>query len=56
MPERANSSWIKAGIEILEKIRQTQSESIERASEICAEAIGAGGLVHLFGTGHSRIL
>jgi uncharacterized phosphosugar-binding protein len=55
MPERAGSSWIKAGIEILEKIQQTQTASIERASEICAEAIGAGGLVHLFGTGHSRI-
>ena len=51
----AGSSWIKAGIEILEKIQQTQSGAIERASEICAEAIGAGGLVHLFGTGHSRI-
>lgn len=49
------SSWIKAGIEILEKIQGTQSKSIERASQICAEAIGAGGLVHLFGTGHSRI-
>src|SRR3981081_180565 len=49
------SSWIKAGIEILEKIQQTKSEPIERASQICAEAIGAGGLVHLFGTGHSRI-
>ena len=51
----AGSNWVKAGIEILEKIEKTQSESIERASQICAEAIGAGGLVHLFGTGHSRI-
>jgi len=55
MPEGARASWIKAGIDILEKIQETQSEAIERASEICAEAIGAGGLVHLFGTGHSRI-
>jgi uncharacterized phosphosugar-binding protein len=49
------SRWIEAGIEILEKIQQTQSEAIEQASQICADAIGAGGLVHLFGTGHSRI-
>src|ERR1700716_3854130 len=55
MSEGAGSSWIKAGIEILEKIQQTQTESIKRASAICAEAIGAGGLWHLFGTGHSRI-
>jgi uncharacterized phosphosugar-binding protein len=32
-----------------------QTEAIERASLICADAISAGGLVHLFGTGHSRI-
>jgi uncharacterized phosphosugar-binding protein len=51
----AGSGWIEAGIAILEKIQKTQSESIERASQICAEAIGDGGLVHLFGTGHSRI-
>jgi len=47
--------WIEAGIEILQKIRKTQAGPIERASQICAQAIGAGGLVHLFGTGHSRI-
>ena len=47
--------WIEAGIALLEKIRDSQSTAIERASEICAEAIGAGGFVHLFGTGHSRI-
>ena len=51
----AGSRWLKAGIEVLERIQQTQSEAIEQASQICAEAIGAGGLVHLFGTGHSRI-
>jgi len=47
--------WIEAGIALLEKIRDSQSTAIKRASEICAEAIGAGGFVHLFGTGHSRI-
>jgi uncharacterized phosphosugar-binding protein len=47
--------WIEAGIALLEKVRDTQSGAIERASEVCAEAIGAGGFVHLFGTGHSRI-
>jgi uncharacterized phosphosugar-binding protein len=51
----SGSRWIQAGIELLEKIQQTQSAPVEKASQICAEAIGAGGLVHLFGTGHSRI-
>jgi uncharacterized phosphosugar-binding protein len=53
--KQSGSSWIEAGIEILLKIQQTQAGPIDRASQICAEAIGAGGLVHLFGTGHSRI-
>jgi len=40
---------------ILERIRATQMDSIEHAAEICAQAIAGDGLVHLFGTGHSRI-
>ena len=40
---------------ILERIRATQMDAIERAAEICAQAIAGDGLVHLFGTGHSRI-
>jgi uncharacterized phosphosugar-binding protein len=51
----SSTSWIAAGIKVLDEIQKTQAESIEQASRICAEAIGAGGLVHLFGTGHSRI-
>jgi uncharacterized phosphosugar-binding protein len=33
----------------------TQSAAIDEAVALCADAIGGGGLVHLFGTGHSRI-
>ena len=49
------NAWMDAGIALLERIRDTQSEAIEQASRLCAKAIGAGGFVHLFGTGHSRI-
>src|SRR6266702_2051929 len=51
----SGTGWIDAGIALLEKIERTQSDAIERASQVCAEAIAADGLVHLFGTGHSRI-
>jgi uncharacterized phosphosugar-binding protein len=44
-----------AGIGLLEQIRDTQADAVERASQLCARAIAAEGLVHLFGTGHSRI-
>ena len=47
--------WIDAGIALLHRVRDTQADAIERASVVCAEAIAEGGLVHTFGTGHSRI-
>jgi uncharacterized phosphosugar-binding protein len=40
---------------LLDLIASTQADGIEQASQWCADAIAAGGLVHLFGTGHSRI-
>ena len=39
---------------LLERL-ESQNEAIEAASRICADAIAGGGLVHCFGTGHSRI-
>src|SRR5690348_15297095 len=48
-------AWMTAATEILERIAATQADAIETASQWSADAIGAGGLVHLFGTGHSRI-
>jgi uncharacterized phosphosugar-binding protein len=32
-----------------------QADVVDRVADLCADAIAAGGLVHLFGTGHSRI-
>ena len=47
--------YLDAAREIVEKVQRTQSEAIGKAAQICADSIAAGGLVHLFGTGHSRI-
>ncbi len=47
--------WIAAAIGLLERLADTQAEALEQASQWCAEAIASDGLVHLFGTGHSRI-
>jgi len=47
--------WLDEAAALLGRIGSTQAEAIEEASQWCAEAISAGGLVHLFGTGHSRI-
>lgn len=39
--------------EVLEKIWTTQSPNIEKAAAAMADTIAAGGLVHMFGSGHS---
>jgi uncharacterized phosphosugar-binding protein len=41
--------------QVLDKIWSTQAENIARAAATMAESIAAGGLVHLFGSGHSVI-
>jgi uncharacterized phosphosugar-binding protein len=47
--------WMAEARALLDRLEQTQAEAIETASQWCAEAIASDGLVHLFGTGHSRI-
>ena len=46
--------YLAAAKELLERL-ETQSEAVSEVAGLCADAIAAGGLVHLFGTGHSRI-
>jgi uncharacterized phosphosugar-binding protein len=48
------SPFLAAARELLERL-EAQGEALDAAGRICADAIGGGGLVHLFGTGHSRI-
>lgn len=51
----ANPSWLAQARAILDHIEQTQLGSIDELAGWCAGAIAGGGLVHLFGSGHSRI-
>ena len=43
-------------IELLERVRDTQISAVEEAAELCAERIAKGGLIFLFGAGHSRMM
>jgi uncharacterized phosphosugar-binding protein len=43
-------------LSILNHVRETELPNIERAAEICADSIARGGLVFLFGNGHSRMM
>jgi uncharacterized phosphosugar-binding protein len=51
----AASAWMDEARALLERIQATQDGALEAAAELCARAIGGDGLVHVFGTGHSRI-
>lgn len=47
--------WLAEARDVLDRIESTQAEAIAETATFCADAIAAGRLVHLFGTGHSRI-
>jgi uncharacterized phosphosugar-binding protein len=51
----AAGQWIGEARQLLDRLEATQTEQLADASAICANAIAPGGLVHLFGAGHSRI-
>lgn len=51
----ASFDYITQSKAILDLIESTQMDAIERAAELCTQTIAGDGLVHLFGTGHSRI-
>jgi uncharacterized phosphosugar-binding protein len=53
MPD--STPFLDAAGSLLTRIEETQAEAIAEASRCCADAIAAGRLVHLFGSGHSRI-
>ncbi|REK18140.1 MAG: sugar isomerase domain-containing protein [Actinobacteria bacterium] len=56
-PDRAKSAgvWIEQARLLLDHIESTQMGAIATAASWCANTIAQGGLVHLFGSGHSRI-
>ncbi|HEX5616905.1 MAG TPA: SIS domain-containing protein [Solirubrobacteraceae bacterium] len=50
----ATARYLDLVRDLLDRVADQDAE-LERAADICADAIGSGGLVHTFGTGHSRI-
>lgn len=51
----ASDRWLAAAQDVLEQVATTQSGAIDEASAIFADTIAADGLVHVFGSGHSRM-
>lgn len=52
----AAASYFEKAVDLLRQVREQEIPAIEQAAEICASSIAAGGLVFLFGNGHSRML
>ena len=51
----AELSYMDAAVEVLRRIQATQMPVIRQAADIFADSIARDGLVHMFGTGHSRM-
>jgi uncharacterized phosphosugar-binding protein len=52
----AGLAFFDKALSLLNQLRNTQSEVIQKAAELCADRIAKGGLVFLFGNGHSRMM
>src|SRR6266851_8464197 len=52
----AADQYFAAAMERLKRVYESQRAALDRAAEICTDAIAADGLVHLFGCGHSRMM
>jgi uncharacterized phosphosugar-binding protein len=47
--------YLRKARELIDRLIEGQLPAIGTAADLCARAIAKGGLVHCFGTGHSRI-
>jgi uncharacterized phosphosugar-binding protein len=52
----ASLTFFERAQDALLELRRTQIDVIQKAAELCAERIARGGLVFLFGNGHSRMM
>jgi uncharacterized phosphosugar-binding protein len=52
----AGLMFFERAMSLLQDLKRTQATVIQQAAELCAERIGRGGLVFLFGNGHSRMM
>jgi uncharacterized phosphosugar-binding protein len=51
----ASDRWLATARDVLDLVTTTQTQAIDEASTVFADTIAADGLVHTFGSGHSRM-
>lgn len=54
--KQASLAFFNQSMRLLEELGRSQAETVQKAGELCAERIARGGLVFLFGNGHSRMM
>jgi len=52
----AAENYYDSTLTLLHRLKETQLGNIEKAAELCADRISKGGLIFLFGSGHSRMM
>ncbi|MBL8229816.1 MAG: SIS domain-containing protein [Bryobacterales bacterium] len=52
----ALDTYFEKTMALLAELRAKETENIRKAAELCADRIAKGGLVFLFGNGHSRMM
>lgn len=52
----AGLDYYERTVALLKLLRETQMDALDRAAEVCTNAIANSGLVFLFGNGHSRMM
>ncbi len=52
----ASLTFFERATGALQRLKETQAGAIQKAGELCADRIARGGLVFLFGNGHSRMM
>src|SRR6266550_1179148 len=55
-PLAAAERYYRAVVARLPGLLADQRDALDRAADLCTEAIASDGLVHLFGCGHSRMM
>jgi uncharacterized phosphosugar-binding protein len=48
--------YFSAAEKLLKEVRETQAERLVKAAEAVSSALAAGGMLYVFGTGHSHLL
>src|SRR4030081_1405448 len=53
---KAALSYFEKALDLLREVRELELSAIDQAAEVCVSRIAQGGLVFLFGNGHSRMM